>query len=196
MSLDPYVYPGTDVLRNKLDIRDKDTFHELQIVSSALRVNDLENLPLKGDYDLKHLQDIHKHLFQEVYEWAGEIRTVNISRNNIFCVPEYIESFGAGISKKLKKNNYLKYLPRDNFIEEVADCFGDINAMHPFREGNGRTQQIFLKQLSKEAGYELQWKLASKKEIDYASIASFNGEMKPLENLFDKIVQKEASKEI
>ncbi len=78
--MDPYVYPGTDVLRNRRNLRDPGQLSEFEALMTARRAAELQVRPSQGTFDGPHVQMIHRHLFQDVYEWAGQVRTINISR--------------------------------------------------------------------------------------------------------------------
>lgn len=153
MNDDPYVYPGTRTLKNKLGISDVDKldYHEREIVTMRSR----QKIPV-GNFDLKHLRAIHRHLFQDMYDWAGEIRTVEISKGSSqFQFRQYIETGMADVHRRITAGNYLRGLQRSEFAAKVAPIIGDVNYVHPFREGNGRTQAHYLKQLCGQAGHWL-----------------------------------------
>lgn len=80
-SSDPYTYTGTDVLRNLLDIRDRNQLAAFEANATAGRLIELDATPVGGGFDLPHLKSIHRYIFQDVYAWAGEFRTVNISKS-------------------------------------------------------------------------------------------------------------------
>lgn len=153
MSDDPYIYPGTSVLRNRLGIKES---AELDRVERQLvRTRAVEGVP-DGNFDLGHLKAIHHHLFQDVYEWAGQLRTVEISKGgNQFQFRQYIETGMADVHGRLVKRDFLTGMERPVFAAEAARIIGDVNYVHPFREGNGRTQLQYLKQLSERAGHSL-----------------------------------------
>ena len=153
MSDDPYVYPGTTVLKNKLNIRDAALldYHERELVTQRTR----EGIP-KGDFDLAHLQAIHRHLFQDVYDWAGKIRTVEISKGgHQFQFRQYVRTGMDYVHRQLIAADYLKGLSRPDFAAKAGEVIGNVNYVHPFREGNGRTQLQYLKQLAERAGHTL-----------------------------------------
>ena len=139
MKNDPYVYPGTSVLRNRLGIRDA---AELDRVERQLvRERILEVAPA-GDFDLRHLKAIHRHLFQDVYEWAGQLRTVEISKGGSqFQFRQYIETGMANIHRRLVQAGFLRGTDQAAFAAEAGRIIGDVNYVHPFREGNGRPAQ-------------------------------------------------------
>lgn len=153
MTDDPYVHPDSKVLRNKLGIMDEKAMEraERALVTQRSR----EEVP-RGNFDLDHLKAIHRHLFQDVYEWAGQVRTVEIAKDKSqFQFRQYIETGMADVEKRLKDKNYLRNLPRGAFAREAAAIIGDVNYVHPFREGNGRVQMQYLKQLCEQAGHPI-----------------------------------------
>ena len=146
-----YRYPDSTVLRNKLDIRDADA---LRAVEARLVADRIEEGAPTGRFDLDHLRGIHHHLFQDVYEWAGETRKVDIHKGgSAFHPASRIEMGMADVHKRLAAQDFLKGLPPDRFAGEAAEFIGDVNRLHPFREGNGRTQLQYLKQLGAQAGH-------------------------------------------
>lgn len=179
-----YCYKGTDVLINKLNItNDKDLFDaERELV--LLRTHELNENPLKGNFDFKHLKSIHKYLFQDVYRWAGDIRNCNIAKKDLFCLIENIESFGNDIFNKLEKENYYIDYDYETKIDKLIELFADINALHPFREGNGRTQRLFIENLSKINGIYLDLTNVSRTDMIIASHESINGNYEKLKNIF------------
>ena len=189
MSDDPYVYPDTDVLRNMRDIRDGDELEEFEAHLTFLRGLQLASDPIAGEYDLAHLQAFHRYLFAGLYEWAGELRTVVLAKTDLFCLPEHIESYGTEILGKLAEEDRLRGLDRELFIDRLAHYLGDVNALHPFRDGNGRAQRAFFAQLAAEAGYRLDWQLADPQRSTDASVAAMQGDEAPMRNLLDEITK-------
>ncbi|MCF8495960.1 MAG: Fic family protein [Alphaproteobacteria bacterium] len=148
-----YKYPNSDVLRNKLNIRDHAALSETERRLVTDRI--VESVPA-GNFDLEHLQTIHKHLFQDIYDWAGDIRQVQIHKgDSVFMPPKKIESAMQYVHTQLKDQNYLQDLNQEDFSKKAGIVLGDVNHIHPFREGNGRTQFQYLKQLGERAGYKI-----------------------------------------
>lgn len=145
-----YRYPDSEVLRNKLDIRDG---QKLARVEARLVENRVEQGVPGGNFDQKHLSDIHGHLFQDVYEWAGQFRQVDFHKDIWFHPPGRLETGMADIHKRLSDQDFLRGLSQEQFSREAAEYIGDVNRLHPFREGNGRTQFQYLKQLGDHAGH-------------------------------------------
>ena len=174
---DTYCYPGTDVLRNKAEITNAEDLDAYEGELSTLRSIEILENPIAGQFDLAHLQRIHLALFQDVYEWAGKIRTVDISRGNSrFANVRFIESAASDIFNKLARENWLRGLDADTLSKRLAHYLSEINALHPFREGNGRVQRIFISQLSQSAGYQLDYSDLEQEQIYRAMELALNGD--------------------
>lgn len=187
-AVDDYVYPGTTVLRNKADIQDQAALDAFEADATAVRMLELLEYPITGCFDFAHLCAMHRHLFQDVYEWAGEIRTVDISRDTSrFAHASLIESYLGGELRKLPVENWLRGLPPEAFVARLAYYMGEINATHPFREGNGRTQRVFCALLAEQAGYFIDFESVDQAQMYSVMIASFKGDAKPLEALLMNI---------
>ena len=181
---DTCCYPGTDVLRNKAEITNAEDLDAYEGELSTLRSIEILESPIAGQFDLAHLQRIHLALFQDVYDWAGKIRTVDISRGNSrFANVRFIESAANKIFNKLARENWLNGLDADALSKRLAHYLSEINALHPFREGNGRVQRIFISQLSLSAGYQLDYSDLEQEQIYQAMELAFNGDESILANL-------------
>jgi len=149
-----YCYPPDfSVLKNKLNIRDAADLDrvERRLVNTRIA----KGVPT-GKFDLAHLKAIHRHLFQDIYDWAGQVRTVEISKGGSqFQFRRYIETGMADVHRRLVAGNFLKNLSIADFAREAGPIMGDVNYVHPFREGNGRTQMIYLKQFVAQAGHAI-----------------------------------------
>ena len=160
-SIDPIqdnCYPGTTVLVNRFDIRDQAKLNEVETVLASARGAEWTARPMAESFDFAHYKAIHQFLFSDLYDWAGQIRTVNISKKGTnFCPAGEIEPQAKLIFEWLKEQDYFKGLPHDAFVEEITDFYCTTNYLHPFREGNGRTHRAFLTQLIRSAGYDLNW---------------------------------------
>ena len=188
---DTYCYPGTDVLRNKADITNAEDLDAYEGELSTLRSIEILENPIAGQFDLAHLQRIHLALFQDVYDWAGKIRTVDISRGNSrFANVRFIESAANDIFTKLAHENWLKGLDTNTLSKRLAHYLSEINALHPFREGNGRVQRIFISQLSESAGYQLDYSDLEQEQIYQAMELAFNGNESILANLILERLEK------
>lgn len=175
---DPYCYPGSAVLRNRLDIRDADRLAAFE--GEIVLERAAEPLPA-GHLSSTHFLAIHKHLFQDVYPWAGNIRTVRISKDgSTFCYPEHIASELRRLFSWLKGERFLRGLSHERFAFGAAHFLADLNAIHAFREGNGRAQMAFMSLLAAKAGHPLHIECLNPADFLSAMIASFRGEEAPL----------------
>lgn len=127
---------------------------------------------------------------QDIYEWAGEIRKVDIAKGNMFCNVKFIESQAEDIFGKLKAENYLKDLSESEFSARLAYYFSEINALHPFREGNGRSQREFIRTLALHNGYVINFAKVSREEMQEASERSFLCDYEMMEKLFLRCIRK------
>jgi cell filamentation protein len=137
-------------------------------------LKELADGPVKGAFDVSHLKATHQYIFQDVFAWAGQFRTVNISKGgNSFARADFIDLSLNDLFRKLAKENFLKELSQPAFIERLAFFLGEINAVHPFREGKGRTQREFIRQLALTAGRIINWRYVTRDQMIAASQASF-----------------------
>lgn len=185
---DQYCYPGTDVLINKFDIRDEDELEqaEKEITSAAIYDIFYQAPP----YDLLYYRNLHATLFSALYEWAGKIREVDISKGSTpFCHFSYIVPEINKLFSQLEADNWLAGLSKDEFCQKLADYYCEFNIIHPFREGNGRIQRLFFEHLALSAGYELNWSLLDRDEWLQANIAGVL-DSTPMKNIFLKRCEK------
>lgn len=185
-----YCYPGSCVLKNKLGIRDPEQLHKMEKRLTMLRILELLDKPMEGAFDLKHLKSIHKHIFQDIYPWAGQIRKVDIAKGTMFCNVRFIESQAEEIFGRLREEGFLRNLPEQLFIRRLAFHFSEINALHPFREGNGRSQREFIRCLALRNGYVLNFTNTARNEMLEASKASFLCDYEKIEQVFAKCLRK------
>jgi cell filamentation protein len=190
MPEDPYIDPVTGVLRNKLGLRAPGELEaaEREITHAALVF--LQEAPVPPRYDLGHLRAIHQRIFGDVYDWAGQLRTVAIAKGSWFCRPQYIESSAAEIFQALHSENLLRGLSRDTFTERLTYYFGEVNAVHPFREGNGRAQRAFFEQLASDAGYVLDWQHLDADRNIAASAAIMHGDPAPMRKMLGELLRE------
>jgi len=163
------------VLRNKLGIINAAQLEPHIARMSFIRVAELEEKPIPGRFDIPHLRAIHRHIFQDIFPWAGDFREVTTSRTNSFSFPppQYLIPSLETLFTALKAENHLKALTPDAFAPRAAHYLGEINAIHPFREGNGRAQREFIRSLALHAGHPLTWANLTPEENNEASRISF-----------------------
>jgi len=187
---DPYTDPVTGVLRNRLGLRTAEELQaaEREITHAALIF--LRESPVAPGYDLVHLRAIHRMIFGDIYDWAGQLRTVAIAKGSWFCLPQYTESSAAEIFRALHAESLLRGLPRDVFTERLTCYLGEVNAVHPFREGNGRAQRAYFEQLANDAGYILDWQHLDADRNIAASAAIMRGDPAPMRKMLDELVRE------
>ena len=191
-SIDPIsdnCYPGTSVLINKFDIRDEAKLNEVESVLVSARNAEWLNEPEVSTFDFFHYKAIHHFLFSDLYDWAGQVRMVNISKKGTrFTLAESIERQAELIFERLKDCNYFKGLQHDEFIDEIVDFYCVTNELHPFREGNGRTQRAFLTQLIRNAGYDINFADMDTELLMIATIQSAQGVTDLLKQIFSESI--------
>ncbi len=175
---DPACYPGTTVLKNIPGIREQSALEAYELVMARQRARDA--LP-SGRFSVTHYRAVHRHLFQDVYSWAGEFRTIRLSKvGSSFCYPENIAREIKALFETIRGKRLLKGLERGSFALEAASFLATLNAIHPFREGNGRTQLAFMVLLADWAGHPFDVSTLQAEAFLAAMIASFKGDEKAL----------------
>lgn len=160
-----YTYKNSSVLKNKLNIITEEKLKEYETKMVALKLASIDKADFKRTYDEEHLKAIHKYLFEDVYDFAGQYRLENITKDNfIFSQYQYIDE---NIKEVFKKTNIqsLEDLPFEELIIKLSDFMTDLNVLHPFREGNGRATREFIREFLDKLGFEINWF-----EIDYNDI--------------------------
>jgi cell filamentation protein len=148
-----YFYPGTEVLRNIPGIKNAKALEKFERQEAKHRLDNLPALPVSA----AGYNAIHKHLFGNIYDWAGQNRTVGMGKgSSSFLPPRYIEGAMYKQFDELKKDNNLKGLSIPDFADRAAYHIAELNFIHPFREGNGRTMRAFLGNLSRQAGLQFE----------------------------------------
>lgn len=192
-SIDPIsanCYPGTTVLINKFDICDEETLSEVEGTLTAAKSAQWLNAPERDTFDFEHYKAIHRFLFADLYDWAGQVRDVNISKKGtVFCPAEKISEQANRIFLHLKEHSFLCGLAVDSFVVGLVDFYCSTNMLHPFREGNGRTQRVFLSQLAQNAGYMLNFAKIDSDLLMIATIQSAQGVTNLLQDLFNNAIR-------
>jgi cell filamentation protein len=149
---DPYLYPGTDTLRNRLGLKDDAALLQAERMLTHARGREAARMSFPLDAD--GYRALHEHLFQDLYEWAGQDRTVNIGKGgSLFAHAPYVANALSAVFKDLAASNQLQGLSREDFFDRLGHHMNELNAIHPFREGNGRTMRHHATQLAREAGH-------------------------------------------
>jgi cell filamentation protein len=183
---DPYTYENSTVLVNKLDLREQAELEAFEAEISSARAD--EPLP-EGNLDFTHYKAVHHHLFQDVYEWAGNARTVRMFKGgNPFCFPENIESQATRLFGELQADGFLQGLDDSAFADKAAHFLAELNVIHAFREGNGRSQLTFFALLADFAGHPIDLDRLNPREMLNAMIASFDGDEAKLASVIKGLV--------
>lgn len=202
-----YCYLGTNVLINKADIRDQETLEKLDRIQTTYVLSKLYLSKINGNFDINHYKWIHKVLFNELYDFAGEFRYENISKDGIpFCRPEFIYRQLNVLLEQMKKQSY-KIASEEELLDFLAYYYSEINLVHPFREGNGRTLREFIRQYVLELNkridfghYELDFSLLSENDKNVHILAcersAINGDFKELKDFFKTCLIKENQKQL
>ena len=192
--MDPYLYPKTETLKNRANLRDPRELAAFEASATARRLRELRERPLPGAFDADHLRGYHHWIFQDVYPFAGEFRIVTLGKAPIvgelsqwFTPPERLNQEAARICQRLAQANHLQGLSRAEFAQQAAQLLADLNGLHPFREGNGRTQRMFLSDLAHQAGHELHFDVVSRERMGLASRQAMQGDVTMMARLLDEI---------
>lgn len=189
-----YCYPESSVLKNKLNIKASEPLAEAEREITSIRIAVAKLTPIKGHFDLKHLQKIHRFVFGDIYTWAGKLRHVYISKGNQFCLAINLEAYAQNLFQKLENEHFLIGC-RESVPHRLAWYLSEINVLHPFREGNGRVQRLFIEYLASVAGYRVDFSDVSTHEMIVASADSFACDYDAIYEMFDRIttpISKEA----
>lgn len=184
-------YEGTTCLINKFGIKDDKQLSLIEGQITFAKGSELERNPVKGDFDFEHYKSIHKYLFNDIYEWAGKIRTVDMSKKGTnFAKANEIEKLANACFARLKSENYFKGQEFDKFISNIVNFYCVTNMLHSFREGNGRTQRIFISQLIRYAGYDIDFSKINTDNLMSATIHSANGIDDFLKEIFKNAIRQ------
>ena len=203
-----YTYRGTHTVKNIFGVTDYNKLERIEAAIVKARYTEIDaGSGPKGKFDADLIKALHRHLFQDVYEWAGHTRDelVSLSDGTVATMPIMQKAEGqpfsigpaipaalGAVEKKLHAGNYLRGLPRKEFAERAADVMAEINTVHPFREGNGRTQRVFMEQLAHDAGHNLDFTVISKERMIQASIAAHErDDTSIMRRMFDEISDPE-----
>lgn len=185
---DRYTYPGTEVLINKPGIEDLLQAHELETEVAYYRLVELSAQPIPGDFDLDHLKSMHRAIYSDLWDWAGQIRTVDTGTTNTglaHCRPEFIEDQARTVFGDIRQDNYLHGMDHDTVADRLAYHWGETTALHPFRDGNTRTQRLFFHQLTTDAGWSIDWHAinAEMDQFKHARLIAHAGNHEPLRDV-------------
>lgn len=188
---DPYLDEDSGILQNLVGATSREELAEAEADLTFIRALELNHLDIPATRDMAELTAIHRQLFQDIYSWAGEIRTVDLRRSAEGFLPAMAIDRATGIAAgDLRTEHHLQGRDRDNFIARLAHHYDQFNYIHPFREGNGRAQRIFWSRVAADAGWELDWTQADRENNDRASrLAAEERDLAPLVAMFERVVR-------
>lgn len=174
--IDPHFDDLHGILRNLPGYTNQEKLDRFEAAEAAAALVRLQADPVRGEFDIAHLKEIHSRIFEYVYPWAGELRQVNMSRSASypFAMVQFMENSLNRTFAELAAEGHLRGLDADAFASRAAYYLGELNSIHPFREGNGRTQREFIRELAVEAGYRINWIRVTREQMYDASVESHN----------------------
>lgn len=182
-------YPGTSVLINKLGIQNQAQLNENETLIVGVKSLQFELAPFPEPLDFSYYKRLHQFLFGELYEWAGTVRSINLSKQHThFCSADEIEPLAGQMFGRVEDMSFFCDLPRGSFITELTDFYAGVNYLHPFREGNGRTQRLYFRQLAQRAGHKLDFSAVDSDRMMIATIHAASGVEDTLRELFNEMV--------
>lgn len=183
---DVYCYTNSTVLINLLDIQDPKDLEEAEAEFTLARAQTYE--PTFSSFDLNHLKNIHHYLFQDIYSWAGQIRTVDVSKGDTrFCTWLRIVPEAEKILQNLEKLP-LSTMSIDHIAPALAEHYCDLNVAHPFRDGNGRAQRLFFDEFVGNHFFKIDWEVVGREEWIQANIAGFHCDYRAMAEIFIKAI--------
>lgn len=168
-----YCYPESDVLKNKLNIRDRDELKQAEEEITALKQYMLMESPIKGRFTKTQLVNIHRFLFEDIYPFAGHIRCEQISKGDtMFFPPHLIDQELDKVFSKLHSEKMMHETDRKRQVEHLSYIMSELNIIHPFREGNGRSIRELIRCMALYYGFSLDWSSADREMMLDAAVRS------------------------
>jgi len=183
---DPEIDPKTGIFRNRLGLSDPAELARFEYMATTIRLRQLASRPVAGNFDQAHLCQIHGFIFQDVYDWAGQLRTVETSSRAPFAKPEFIASSLDELLCDIRQQ-FPSTLPRRQLVDQLAWLYGELNAVHPSREGNGRAHCQFITDVARLTGWDIRWSQVTQQELDAAAIHAMGREYALLSVLLNAI---------
>ncbi|WP_017461769.1 putative adenosine monophosphate-protein transferase Fic [Dyella ginsengisoli] len=190
-SHDHYCYKGTSTLKNKLNIQE---LGQLEVAEREITTLTAKRIHFRQPpYNLDYLRSLHRQLFSDLYDWAGELRSVDISKGGTrFCTCTRVVVESQKLFNALQAKNWLRGMEKGEFCEALAEYYCEFNMVHPFREGNGRVQRLFFEHLALSAGYDFDWADVNQVEWIQANIDGVNVNYGTMANIFKRIITRVA----
>ena len=190
MTFDGYFTQQDDVLENKLGITDPDQLKQAEAAIVAVRTNEILQNPPKGEMDDSYLKQLHYKLFSDIYHFAGMTRTVDIAKGgSAFCYVQFLEDEQRRIFAEVRRNFSAK-MEKTAFVSHLVALSADLNALHPFREGNGRTLRLYYTLLAQRFGFTIAYDEVEPEKMMQADIQAFRGDFALLTEVYEAIVKQ------
>lgn len=195
---DKYTYPDSGgVLINHLNIRDAARLDQAVNDYASIEWAQLRLEPLPDRFDVTQLREIHRRLFREIYPFAGQLRDVDVQAQGTgipYSRPEFIPAQARTIDVALRRDNYLRGMRHDEFVDRLAYHWGELTALHPMRDGNTRSQSVFITQLAEAAGYRIDWQHIDVDELRDVRLQAVARSERPLADYLRDRVQSHAQR--
>lgn len=180
---DPYCQPN-GVLVNLLGLTNTADLADIEAELSALEIDELLRHPVPGQFSAAHLRHLHHQIFRHVYPWAGQFRQVDIAKGEThFVAHQDIDARLEGLFHSAAADHFYQHRDLPAFARAAAAFLIELNLIHPFREGNGRTQRVLLSQMARQAGHQIGWSGISETNMRQACIAGLQGDPQPMTRL-------------
>ncbi len=182
-------YPGSRCLVNYFNLKDRTELKKIEMFLSSARIAGLFVKPIAMGFSFEYLKAIHNRIFGDIYPSAGMIRVKDDGKRSEYCKSIYIEKMASDIFDKLRASKYLtSFDDTDDFINELAYFMGEMEALHPFMDGNGRTTRFFFTDLARSAGYDIIWSATDPDRYLESNIAAIEGDYQPLIDVLEEAV--------
>ena len=186
---DNLCYPGTTVLINKPGLRSQAALDEAESAFTALHTLEIETEPCTEPFTFSFYCRLHYRLFCDLYDWAGTPRTIDIAKKGTQFYPaENLITMSEAKFRYLQDMHEFRNIPRSRFIRELVDFYHELNMLHPFRDGNGRTQRLFFTLLIRRAGYDISFADSDADLLMMATIFAAQGVKDHLRQFFEEAV--------
>lgn len=185
---DPYLDPDTGVMRNRLGITDADELAQREEDEAALATAKLLFTLRPAHWDPSLLCFLHQQLFGQLYDWAGQYRTVEISKGTSrFAAAQHIPAQVEAVLAQLEQERASWSPGDDAVLDRLAHFYSELNAIHPFREGNGRTIRLLLSLLANRYHWDLQWQHTTAEHNQHACALAFYGDETALREMMRRV---------
>lgn len=183
-------YEGTTVLVNKLGLKNQEALDRVESIAFIVHSTEIEGEQTDEPFTFDFYCSLNKRLFGDLYDWAGELRTVDFSKKGtVFYPAKDLKKLGTAKFERLIKNNEFRDLNRSELIDELTDFYNELNMLHAFREGNGRTQRLFFTLLLRRLGYDISFAECDTDELMMATIYAAQGINVYLHTFFEKLIR-------